>query len=157
MKDKPVFILKQNVLFPLGAILVSAILILALFYLVEPYGKAPWKWKVMIVGISILVLMAHLIKRILAWEFKFYEDRLTISRPFGLIDKQEKDILLSDIEKVHLSLGFRRNCQLMIHTKAGKRFVSFFDVTKIHAPAELIALCLKNGIEFSRSGGKWDL
>jgi hypothetical protein len=157
LKDKPIFISKQNILFPLGVMLFSISLVLGLLYLVELHGKAPQKWKIMVIGITTLILTAHMLKRILSWKFMFYEDRLTISRPFGLIDKREKDILLSDIEKIHLSLGFRRNCQLSVHTKTGKRLVSFFDVTKIHAPAELIALCLKNGIEFTGSGGKWDM
>ena len=156
LKDQPKYILRQNLLYPLGVIVFSIGLVFGLFYLVDLNGVAPKGWKIMILGIVGFSVTAHVLKRIFSWEFIFYDDKLTVARAFGLNKNDSKDINLMDIKKIHLSFGFRIDCQLIVITKTGKKFVSFFDANKIQPPAELVAICLKNGIELSGSGGKWN-
>ena len=85
----------------------------------------------------------------------FFEDTLIISRPFRSSEKQKKVIKLEEIEKIHFSFGFRMDCQLSVHLRTGKKYVSFFDFKKIQPPKQLVSICLKNGIKFSSRGGKW--
>jgi len=125
---KPKHIIKQNVLYPVGAIIFIVILVVGLFYLVELNGgKASSNWKLLIVGISTVILISHLAQRIFSWEMILKENTVEIKRPFGLMKSGKRQIQFDEIEEVGFIQGFRMNTSLKIDLKSGKKYNIFLD------------------------------
>ncbi len=90
MKNKPVPIIKQNILFPLGAILVIVAFIFGLFYLGDFYGHPPRSWKNLIIGIATTSLVFHNILRFSSWDLVLYNDKFVLEKPFGIMPNSRK-------------------------------------------------------------------
>ena len=153
-KEEPIFVVRQNIFVPLASIITSITLGFFIVYLVNLYGHPPKQWSIMIIGILIFFMTAHIFKRLFSWNFIFLSDQIILKRLFGVIKRNTKQIKLNEVNKVHLSFGFLMDCKLEIHTKTDKRYLAFFD-KKPAIGNKLISLCTKNGIEISSSGGKW--
>ena len=154
MREQPLFTVEQNIKYPLGVIAFSILFIFTLFYLVELDGNATRMWKLMIIGIVLIVLIAHIAHRIFSWEFEIYKDRLIVKRPFGLGKKSLKTLEFEEIERIHFSVGYRMPRKMMIYTKTKKRYGAFYDL-KLAEHRELATLLMENDVELSLSGGSW--
>lgn len=128
MENHSKYIIRQNIFYPLGAILLTTFLIIGLFYLVDLYGgRIPGKLKILIVGTSIIILILSLLKRIWSWDLILNENTADIKRSFGLTNRLEKQIQFDEIDEVRFLQGFRMNTCLSIYLKSGKKYNVFLD------------------------------
>ncbi|MBU2997926.1 hypothetical protein KO500_15900 [Cellulophaga baltica] len=140
MKNKPVHIIQQNLLLPLGVILVIVASIFGLFYLVDFYGHPPRSWKYLILGIATIGLTFQIFVRLSAWELILYDDKAVLKKPFGVLKNNRKEFKYNEIEEAGFLQGFRMNASLRVDFKSGKKYNIFLDKNLIEISKVLIFL-----------------